>query len=149
MSLTASSQTPVRDVPSVSMTLTHLASVKPAKAKCPRYQIDLSHTKKRDRMNNTLGQITDEIIKAVKAYHVASMGNDTREIAFAASEYQRMIREHGASAVDVAASGDSGVLVRWYCRLAVWSALPRLTASGAHFSCFTSTNVQILARCWR
>lgn len=54
----------------------------------------------------TLGQTTDEIMKAVKAYHVASMGNDTREIAFAASEYQRMIREHGAAAVDVA--------VRWY-----------------------------------
>jgi diketogulonate reductase-like aldo/keto reductase len=53
-------------------------------------------------MNNTLGQITDEIMKAVKAYHVASMGDDSREIAFAASEYQRMIREHGLKAVDTA-----------------------------------------------
>jgi diketogulonate reductase-like aldo/keto reductase len=53
-------------------------------------------------MKQTLGQITDEIMKAVKAYHVASMGNDTREIAYAQGEYQRMIREHGAKAVDTA-----------------------------------------------
>ena len=60
----------------------------------------------RNEMNTTLGQITDEILNAVKAYHIASMGNDNREIADAQDEYQRMIRVHGVGAVDVA--------VRWY-----------------------------------
>jgi hypothetical protein len=50
-------------------------------------------------MEQTLGQITDEIYNAVKNYHIASMGNDSREIADAQAEYAGMISIYGAKAV--------------------------------------------------
>lgn len=53
-----------------------------------------------------LGQITDEIYKVVSNYHVASMGNDNREIKEASDEYQRVIRVYGTAAV--------GEVVRYY-----------------------------------
>jgi hypothetical protein len=87
-------------VPSVRQIPQHLASV----SKCQRYQIDLLHIEKRDRMN--IGQITDEIYKVVANYHVASMGNDNGEIAEASDEYQRVIKVYGTKAV--------GEVVRYY-----------------------------------
>ena len=50
-------------------------------------------------MNNTLGQITDEIYQAVSAYHVASMGDNSQEIADTKSEYEQMISIYGKQAV--------------------------------------------------
>jgi hypothetical protein len=58
----------------------------------------------RNEMN--IGQITDEIYKVVANYHVASMGNDNREIAEASDEYQRVVRVYGTKAV--------GEVVRYY-----------------------------------
>lgn len=58
------------------------------------------------RNEMTLGQITDEIYKVVSNYHIASMGNDSREIAEASDEYQRVIKVYGTKAV--------GEVVRYY-----------------------------------
>lgn len=50
-------------------------------------------------MNNTLGQITDEIYNAVSKYHTASMGDDRREIDEAEAVYLAMITIYGKEAV--------------------------------------------------
>jgi hypothetical protein len=52
-------------------------------------------------MNTTLGQIRDEIYNAVKNYHIASMGDDLREIADAAAEYNGMISIYGKETVQL------------------------------------------------
>lgn len=52
-------------------------------------------------MNKTLGQITDEIYNAVKNFHIASMGNDSREIENAQAEYAGMISIYGKDAVQL------------------------------------------------
>ncbi len=50
-------------------------------------------------MNATLGQITDTIFNAVKNFHIASMGDDRREIESAEAEYLAMITLYGKEAV--------------------------------------------------
>ena len=50
-------------------------------------------------MEQTIGQAYDDILEAVSEYHIASMGDDSREIALAEKEYQRVIREYGSAAV--------------------------------------------------
>ena len=52
-------------------------------------------------MNNTLGQITDEIRNAVKNFHIASMGDDRRELDNAQAEYLAMITLYGKDAVQL------------------------------------------------
>jgi hypothetical protein len=52
-------------------------------------------------MNNTLGQIKDEIYKAVSAYHTATMGDDRQEIDNAQAEYAGMIAIYGKDAVQL------------------------------------------------
>jgi len=52
-------------------------------------------------MNNTLGQIKDEIYNAVAKYHTASMGNDNREIENAQAEYAGMISIYGKETVQL------------------------------------------------
>lgn len=52
-------------------------------------------------MNETLGQITDSIRNAVQNYHIASMGDDRRELDEAEAEYLAMITLYGKEAVQL------------------------------------------------
>jgi hypothetical protein len=52
-------------------------------------------------MDKTLGQINDEIFAAVKNFHIASMGNDSREIETAQAEYAGMISIYGKETVQL------------------------------------------------
>lgn len=52
-------------------------------------------------MEKNLGQITDEIRNAVKNFHIASMGDDRREIELAEAEYLAMITLYGKDAVQL------------------------------------------------
>ncbi len=53
-------------------------------------------------MEKTLGQISDEILNAVRNLHVSFMGDDRNEINHAQGEFDKMIRVYGKPAVDVA-----------------------------------------------
>jgi len=52
-------------------------------------------------MNKTLGEIHDEIYKAVSDLHVAFMGDDRNEINEAQKKYDEMISIHGKPAVQL------------------------------------------------
>lgn len=52
-------------------------------------------------MNETLGQVKDSIYNAVKNFHIASMGDDRREIESAESEYAGMISIYGKEMVQL------------------------------------------------
>lgn len=52
-------------------------------------------------MEKNLGQITDSIRNAVKNYHIASMGDDRRELDNAQAEYLAMITLYGKDAVQL------------------------------------------------
>jgi hypothetical protein len=52
-------------------------------------------------MEKNLGQINDEIFAAVKNLHIASMGDDRREIDEAEAEYAGMISIYGKQAVQL------------------------------------------------
>lgn len=52
-------------------------------------------------MEKNLGQIKDEIFTAVKNFHIASMGDDSREIETAQAAYAGMIAIYGKEAVQL------------------------------------------------
>ena len=52
-------------------------------------------------MDKTLGQINEEIFSAVKNFHIASMGDDRREIDDAQAEYAGMISIYGKEVVQL------------------------------------------------
>ena len=51
--------------------------------------------------NYSIGVIRDEIYQAVSAYHIASMGDNSQEIADTKSEYEQMISIYGKKTVQV------------------------------------------------
>ena len=53
-------------------------------------------------MEKNLGQIKDAVFQAVANYHVASMGDDRRELENAEAEYLAMITLYGKEVVQLA-----------------------------------------------